>query len=263
MTHSRQSGADERIKFLVTVKTYPTPSIKYTETVCTGGVTEDRRWIRLYPVPFRYWHRTQQYRLYDWVELAARKRPPGKDKRKESYEPAGDLKVVGHVGTEHNWQARRQIVLPLASGSIEALLDAYDREWESLGIIKPAQITDVEVQLDDTDWSPQHRALFRQMRLFGPQVKSLERPHHRFYYCFRCNDSRCDRPHRMQILDWGLSYLYLKTWRKEGEAAAVRKTKDMCWHMVAEDKDSYFYVGTIYPKRSFTVLGVFYPKKER
>jgi len=26
-------------------------------------------------------------RLYDWIELSARKRPEHKDKRKESYEP--------------------------------------------------------------------------------------------------------------------------------------------------------------------------------
>jgi hypothetical protein len=78
----------ERIRFLVTIKTYPTPSIKHTEIVCTGGVTSEGRWIRLYPVPFRYWDRQQQYRLYDWIEVNVRKRPFAKDKRKESYEPA-------------------------------------------------------------------------------------------------------------------------------------------------------------------------------
>lgn len=39
---------EERI--LVTVKTYPTLSQKYGETVCTAGVREDGSWVRLYSV---------------------------------------------------------------------------------------------------------------------------------------------------------------------------------------------------------------------
>lgn len=31
------------VKVLVTVLTYPCPSLKYVETVCTAGVTEDGR----------------------------------------------------------------------------------------------------------------------------------------------------------------------------------------------------------------------------
>ena len=42
-----------RERLLVTVKTYPTLSTKYGETVCTAGVREDGSWVRLYPVPFR------------------------------------------------------------------------------------------------------------------------------------------------------------------------------------------------------------------
>ena len=44
----------EKVKILITVKTYPLPSTAYQETVCTAGVKEDGTWIRLYPVRFRY-----------------------------------------------------------------------------------------------------------------------------------------------------------------------------------------------------------------
>ena len=41
-------------RVLVTVKTYPTLSTKYGETVvCTAGVREDGTWVRIYPVPSR------------------------------------------------------------------------------------------------------------------------------------------------------------------------------------------------------------------
>ena len=39
----------ERLKVLVTVKTYPIPSAKYDELSCTAGVTEAGDFIRLYP----------------------------------------------------------------------------------------------------------------------------------------------------------------------------------------------------------------------
>ena len=58
--------ASERV--LITVKTYPTLSRKYGETVCTAGIREDGSWVRIYPVPFRRLGEAQQYEKYDWVE---------------------------------------------------------------------------------------------------------------------------------------------------------------------------------------------------
>lgn len=43
----------ERMKVLITVKTYPIPSAKYDELVCTAGVREDGSFVRLYPINFR------------------------------------------------------------------------------------------------------------------------------------------------------------------------------------------------------------------
>ena len=57
----------ERKKVLVTVKTYPTLSLKYDELVCTAGFLEDGSWIRLYPVPFR--KLDTQYKKWQWIEL--------------------------------------------------------------------------------------------------------------------------------------------------------------------------------------------------
>jgi hypothetical protein len=172
-----------------------------------------------------------------------------------------NLEVVGYVGTERNWAERKSIILPLPRPSIEVLLEGHERDGESLGVIKPAEISDVWVEKDESEWSSSHQQMFAQLRLFGPQPKHLERPNHRFSYRFRCEDAGC-KGHRMQINDWGLSWLYLRTLREEGEAAAVRKTEQKCWEMIGADKDTYLYVGTVYPKRSFIILGVFWPKKE-
>ncbi len=49
-------------RVLITVKTYPTPSTRYIELVCTAGVREDGPWIRIYPAPFRFLK--TQYKKY-------------------------------------------------------------------------------------------------------------------------------------------------------------------------------------------------------
>src|SRR6056297_1511649 len=101
--------AKERI--LITVKTYPTLSKKYGETVCTAGIREDGSWVRLYPVPFRRLEDTEQYRKYDWIELGLVRQTS--DCRPESHRPHDPkaMPVVGHIGTDDKWRERRQLVL--------------------------------------------------------------------------------------------------------------------------------------------------------
>ena len=54
---------------LISVKTYPLPSSKYDELVCTAGFLPDGQWIRLYPIPFRALPYDAQYKKYHWVTL--------------------------------------------------------------------------------------------------------------------------------------------------------------------------------------------------
>ena len=252
----------ERLKLLVTAKTYPQPSATYQETVCTAGIASDGRWIRLYPIQFRYWAPEKQYSLYDWIEVTTRKRPPYKDNRKESYSPLGDVQVVGQASKANNWAERRRLVLPYASPSVEYLQAAYGRDGTSLGLVQPAKVVDVVAEKEQDTWNPRQLGWLTQGRLFGPGVKRLEKLDRRFSYVFRCHEPGC-KGHKMKITDWGLCLLYLKIRAQEGEKAAVEKTAEKCQDIVADDKDSYLYVGTVWPKPSFIVIGMFYPKKER
>ena len=63
----------KRLRVLITVKTYPIPSAKYDELVCTAGVREDGSFVRLYPINFRDLDYSKQYRKYQWIEVAAEK----------------------------------------------------------------------------------------------------------------------------------------------------------------------------------------------
>lgn len=63
----------ETKRVLITVKTYPLPSDKYMELVCTAGVLEDGSFIRLYPVDYRYRPIWQWYKKYQWIEVEVEK----------------------------------------------------------------------------------------------------------------------------------------------------------------------------------------------
>src|SRR5260221_11846817 len=76
-----------REKILVVVKTAPNPSGKYRETVCTAGITEQGKWIRLYPLPFRYIEFYKRFSKYKWINLEMKKDTLENDFRIDSYEP--------------------------------------------------------------------------------------------------------------------------------------------------------------------------------
>ena len=56
---------------LILCKTYPSPSSKYAETSCVAGMTEDGKFIRLYPVPFRLVADEQQFKKWKRIPIVA------------------------------------------------------------------------------------------------------------------------------------------------------------------------------------------------
>jgi hypothetical protein len=103
-------GEMEKQRILITVKTYPTLSRKYGETVCTAGVRENGTWVRIYPVPFRRLGENEQYSKFDWIECRLIRNTS--DPRPESFRPfdVKELCPVGCIGTSDNWSARRRIL---------------------------------------------------------------------------------------------------------------------------------------------------------
>ena len=103
----------ERLKVLITVKTYPIPSAKYDELVCTAGVTESGDFVRLYPINFRDLPFSQQYKKYQWIEVVAGKHR-GRDVRRESYRPDSDtIQIIGEPikSNPGNWVERARYAL--------------------------------------------------------------------------------------------------------------------------------------------------------
>jgi hypothetical protein len=76
-----KSGYNEE-KILIWGKTYPELSKKHIETVCTAGVLESGKPVRLYPITYRYLN-DGQFTLYQWIAAGIQKNP--QDTRSESY----------------------------------------------------------------------------------------------------------------------------------------------------------------------------------
>ena len=251
----------ERIKVLVTVKTYPLPSESHGELVCTAGVREDGSFIRLYPIDYRmrpYW---QWYKKYQWIELEVEKNL--KDPRPESYRPVGEIMPVGEpLPTKNCWVERKRYVFGQGVRTMCKLEGASQRQC-SLGITRPSQVLDFKVEAIGGEWKPGWGKLFRQKLLFGPQQKLLEKIPYKFSYIFKCAERSC-KGHTKMIADWEVGQLYRSMRDKFGsEKIAVEKVKKKFLGQICADGiDTHFFVGTILGYGAWVILGVFWPKKE-
>ena len=258
----------ERLKVLITVKTYPIPSAKYGELVCTAGVTESGDFIRLYPINFRDQPFSKQYQKYQWIEVEAEKYK-GRDTRKESYRPDSDtLVTLGEkIPTKAgDWSSRGKFVLKNVARSMEELRDSQERDGTSLGIIRPKIVHDLVAEPTERKWKGSFLEELRQAQLWDDRKASKEPPRKvpfKFQYVFNCDDPRCTG-HRMMNEDWELGALFWKLIDAGStETEAIQKVRDKFFvEMCDSNHDTHFYVGTIlaHPK-SWVVIGSFWPKK--
>ncbi len=253
----------ELTKVLITVKTYPHPSKKYQETVCTAGITDSREWVRLYPVDYRYRPEHQKFKKWQWIEIALGPRGHGSDQRIESREPdLSTLRILGEpLSTKDNWRERRRIIDRMPHHTIKQLKGLYDAKRVSLGIVRPKRVLDLKVTPVGREWPAKYRLLWSQLRLFGEQ-KPLRKLPFKFQYVFECEDS--DKPHQLMNEDWELGVLFLKEVDKKGsEEAAIKSIRDKFFEEVCrEDKDTRFFMGTRHPYNEWLVIGTFWPPKE-
>ena len=258
----------EHLRVLITVKTFPIPSSKYDELVCTAGVNEDGDFIRLYPINFRDLPFSQQYKKYQWLEVDAVKHT-GRDSRKESYRPDCDsIRLRGEpILSRDNWEQRARYVLAKRSQSMEELYAKQELDKTSLGIFRPKEVADLIITPDEQDWKPGFKAALMQQRLWENRKASKEPPRKvpfKFQYKFRCDDPRCGGKHQMMIEDWEVGALY---WNCVDDGATAQEACDkvkrkFLSQICAPERDTHFYVGTVlaHPK-SWVIIGTFWPKK--
>jgi hypothetical protein len=217
----------------------------------------------LYPIDYRYRSKSQQFHKYQWINVGLASRGAGNDKRCESRRPDLDsIRILGPpLSSDDGWRERREIVEKMPVRTVNQLRGLYDSDRISIGIVRPTEILDLDIEPADAEWKPEWQALFNQFTLFGGAPKGLAKIPFKFSYVFKCEDN--DKPHRAMIEDWELGVLYLKERdRKASDQLAAQSVKDkyLTW-MFSKDRDPLLFMGTTFPYNAWVVIGVFYPSK--
>lgn len=259
-----------KTKILITVKTYPSISTKYEELVCTAGFTEDGKWIRLYPIPFRKKSYDEQYKKYEWIELDIVKNKS--DFRPESYRPYSidtHIDILGKINTGNNWQARKEIVLTNVHTNLTKLIQEAKQKNKctSLAVFKPTEILDFTfTEEKERDWSASKVLQFRQLNFFDSGKSGfniVRKLPYKFSYKFKDEEGRLTK---LMIEDWETGQLYWNCLERYGdELIACKKVKEKYYDDFAKTKDLHFFLGTtklnhFRSKNPFIIIGTFHPK---
>lgn len=256
---------------LITVKTYPQLSNTYGEVVCTAGFCQ-KKWIRLYPIPFRAMPLDKQYRKYHWITLDLMRNY--KDFRIESYRPIKEVETISigsKIGTDKSWAERKNYALAEVFTSLSELINLAHQDKRSLGTLKPKEIIDFKIEEQEREWGKEQRDKLRQYNMFdldehgdGKLRKVVDKLPYKYSYVFLSEGD--DKPRTLMIEDWEVGALYRNCLRDCGgnEAEANRKVRAKYLDDFSQ-KDLYFFMGTTqlhhYSGSPFIIVGVFWPPK--
>lgn len=250
------------MRVVVTVKTYPNPSTKYEETVCTAGVDLDTdTFVRLYPVRFRNLPYGQWFRKWEVVEMEVVHRR--NDARGDTYAPDPDsIKVVGsfYKGKKPDWVRRDGLVLPLAS-DLEQLGKKAEAFEGSLGLVRITDDSQFYMQPDAPEWSEKQLRIMNQESLFESSRRPLQKIPWAFRYKFRCADDPECVGHDLQVFDWEPYELFrhqLKRWDPEkAKQDVLTKYNDQ---LGPRSRNVHLFVGTtISHPTQFSCIGIYAP----
>jgi hypothetical protein len=246
---------------LITVKAYPNPSKKHSETVCCAGIDVDTfQWIRLYPIPYRDLDQSQKFKKYNIIKVKCYK---SEDKRVESYKVDSDtIEILEYINSSKKWARRKEFILPTVSSSFCEILKNTSQN-KSLGTFKPSDVkfTWKKSILPD---SKKREASYAQLSFFDNRKKVIEQIPFDFYYEFKCSGLPTCPGHKLLIIDWELGQSY-RSWRHiyKTEQLLLEKINEKWFsHMCTNKYDTYFFVGN--QRRfvnQFMILGVFYPQR--
>lgn len=260
-------------RILITVKTYPTLSQKYGETVCTAGLRPDGSWVRLYPIPFRRLEDLDRYRKFDWLETTLV--PSRSDVRPETFHPVDwhEFKTVGFMDTKDRWRERRDMVLGKAKvyDRLDELMVAAKANTMSLAVFKPKRIISFQWEDDEPEWDPRRVDLMRsaadQSELFPEDdwrktFNLIPKLPYSFFYHF---EDITGRRSTLKILDWECGQLYWNCSKKFGVSRtdALEKVRQKYIEDLGS-KDIHFFLGTTKQFHGFSpnpwlIIGVFAP----
>ena len=258
-------------KILILVKTYPTLSKKYYETVCTAGINKKGEWRRIYPIPFRTLPDIEKYKKYQWIEVEIHRNHS--DPRPESYKLVNeDITLLFPViDTKNNWKERKKLIFENTKvyNNLDEIISKTRNNKMSLCIFKPKKILDVVCKPAERTWNKETleniQCKNEEDLFIKREIDIIPKLPYKFSYKFENINNTCST---LMIEDWEIGQLYwncLKRKKNEEKAIddVIKKYKDE----FLQNKDIYLFLGTTKKshickhKNPYVIIGVFYPPK--
>jgi hypothetical protein len=252
----------QKVKALILVRTYPVPARNGVEVSCTAAVTEDGKWLRIFPVPWRRLDESQRFGKYQWIEALMTKAPH--DSRPESYKiDYNSISIVSDtLVTKGDWAARKKYIDPLKRHCLCCIKKEQEENGHpTLGIFRPKEIKRLIIKPSAPTWSQAQLNLLRQGHLFETApTTELEKVPFVFQYEFYCDEASCNG-HTLICTDWEIGQSWRSWSRKYGNDWEAKFREKYETEMISKF-DTHFYVGTIHQHpKSWIIVGLFYPPK--
>jgi hypothetical protein len=263
---------------LILVKTYPLPNSSYGETVCTAGLLEGDKWVRIYPVSWQVLEDNEKYPKYSWIDLDLVRNPT--DFRQESYKPRRgfdeDIRVTKKLGTSDSWAARKEFVLKEVFTSMRDLISlAKSTSGKSLATFKPSEIVEFVIEEDpEKDWKQKWLNQSKQASMFdldsrgtAKRQRLVRKLPYKFKYKFLCAGE--NKPRELTIQDWEIGALFWNCLKRADgdEETAKQQVRQKYFDEFTIGKEVYLFLGTnfVFHRKNapnpFIIVGVFYPPK--
>lgn len=254
-------------RILIVAKTYPCPSTKYGELVCTAGIDEEGKWHRLYPVPFRDLTKEHRYKKYQWVEVELEK--DTSDPRAESCKIIGEINPLEIIDTRKDWYLRKKLLLhDIYTSKTQLIYDCRkSAKQTSLAIFKPAKIVSFHIDQRSAAASKlKNNENSSQTAKHKEAESQIYKLPFKFYYKFEDSEGKISR---LQIIDWEIGELTRKLLTHYNNNHKL--IKDILRHKyftAMQKRDVYLFLGTSREwhirknPNPFMIIGIFYPPLE-
>lgn len=241
------TALQQRARVVILVKAVPHPSKAHGETVCCAGVTLDRGWKRLFPIPFRRLEGEAQFKRWQWVAFGYR--CPTSDRRPESC----------HV-FEDTIEAEDQMPVGERASFLEPLIvsscASAARRGQSLALVRPQAYrfswrAKSQVEIDEERVA--YAQAVQQLSMVDRPLKALEPTPYEFRITYTDADGA---KHDHGCEDWETSATFWKFTREKGEQAALAHLSET-YNERYRERGVAFAMGTMASRpRTWLLLGV-------
>lgn len=238
--------------------------MKYDETVCTAGLRDGQRWIRIYPVAFRSLDKSKKFKKYQWIEADIVR--DSRDPRRESYKLAGEIKTLNFVDTRLNWDERKKFVLGKVYYNLDTLIqETRDiKNSTSLATFKPARIINFKIR----EKTKAEKIGNRSDTVSARCKNEINKIPYNFFYTVI---DQLGRRSTMQIHDWEIYQLCRKIIFQHGHNKELieKILNEKYFLRFVKNCDIHLFLGTSRQwhirrnRNPFMIIGIFYPPISR